>query len=257
LLATTGAIFAIAPAWAQSNARPAISIAATISVVSARQTALSIGVGPPEAVPLQSFLRLRGLPPMAALSEGHSIGPGTWAVALTALPNLQLILPAAASGRFEMVITLVALDGTVLTETKSLLMVVTTDHDAPPAASAATILNVSPSGPTPSSAAPLPSDRQTITPQDRDRAQRLLRKGDQELQDGNVAEARLYYRRAADVGLAQAAMALAATYDPAELARLKVHGIVADPKEARRWYERARQLGAGEAEQRLLRLGTQ
>ena len=67
--------------------------------------------------------------------------------------------------------------------------------------------------------------------------------------------ARLFYERAADAGLAQAAMSLAATFDADELAKLQVRGIQADAKEARRWYERARQLGAAEAEQRLRRLG--
>jgi hypothetical protein len=51
-------------------------------------------------------------------------------------------------------------------------------------------------------------------------------------------------------------MALAGTFDSAELARLQARGIAADRKEARRWYERARQLGAGGADQRLRRLGT-
>jgi TPR repeat protein len=35
---------------------------------------------------------------------------------------------------------------------------------------------------------------------------------------------------------------------------LKVQGIVPDPLEARKWYERARELGAAEAEERLTRL---
>ena len=50
-------------------------------------------------------------------------------------------------------------------------------------------------------------------------------------------------------------MALAATYDAAELSRLGVRGLQPDRAVARRWYERARQLGAAEAEQRLRRLG--
>jgi TPR repeat protein len=52
-------------------------------------------------------------------------------------------------------------------------------------------------------------------------------------------------------------MALAATFDADELAKLGVRGVAPDPKEARRWYERARQLGAAEAAQRITRLGTQ
>ena len=83
-----------------------------------------------------------------------------------------------------------------------------------------------------------------------------MKKGDEQLAEGNVAAARLFYERAADAGLAQGAMALAATFDGAELARLGVRGIQPDPKQARRWYERARQLGANDAEERLRRIGT-
>ena len=95
-----------------------------------------------------------------------------------------------------------------------------------------------------------------MTPEDRERASRLMKKGDEQMADGNVSSARLLYERAAEAGLAEAAMAIAATFDAAELTRLQARGITPDSKEARRWYERARQLGAGEAEQRLRRLGS-
>jgi TPR repeat protein len=55
--------------------------------------------------------------------------------------------------------------------------------------------------------------------------------------------------------VAQAALALASTYDPDELDRLLVVGIKPDQDLARRWYERATELGAPEAERRLKRLG--
>jgi hypothetical protein len=50
-------------------------------------------------------------------------------------------------------------------------------------------------------------------------------------------------------------MALAATYDAAELDRPHLRGVRPDANEARRWYERARALGAGDAVQRIQRLG--
>ena len=50
-------------------------------------------------------------------------------------------------------------------------------------------------------------------------------------------------------------MLLAATYDPRELARSGVQGVQPNLPEARKWYERARELGAPEAEERLARLG--
>ena len=86
-------------------------------------TALSIRVGPPDSVPRNSFVRLRGMPAMVALSEGHSISAGEWAVSLRDLPNLAIMLPAIAAGQYEIVITLVAIDGTPLAERKFTLAV--------------------------------------------------------------------------------------------------------------------------------------
>jgi TPR repeat protein len=57
------------------------------------------------------------------------------------------------------------------------------------------------------------------------------------------------------MGLAQAAMALAATYDAAELIGPNLRNVQPDTTEAKRWYELARALGANDADRRLLRLG--
>jgi hypothetical protein len=46
-------------------------------------------------------------------------------------------------------------------------------------------------------------------------------------------------------------MTLAETYDPANLAKWGVHGIVPDISMARSWYEKARQFGSAAAPQRL------
>jgi hypothetical protein len=51
-------------------------------------------------------------------------------------------------------------------------------------------------------------------------------------------------------------MALARTYDASELGRPELRNVMPDAAAARRWYERARALGAREAEQRLRRLDT-
>jgi hypothetical protein len=79
----------------------------------------------------------------------------------------------------------------------------------------------------------------------------LLRRADVLIASGDVAAARLVLRRAADAGDAGAAMALAGTYDPANLAKLGVHGILPDLAKARSWYEKARTFGSAEAHQRL------
>jgi TPR repeat protein len=215
---------------------------------------------------------------MAGVSNGHSIAPGAWAIPLAALPSLQIMVPAGASGRAEVSITLVSIDGTVLAQTKTTLIVAQGDKvvtaekaaapqkpatarasappPAPPAATAS-ILRTAPIPPgatSPEAKAP-ESLSAASTPEDRERALRLMKKGDDQMQEGNIAGARLFYERAADAGLAQAAMALAATYDASELSHVSRRGIQPDPTQARRWYERAKQLGAAEAAARLQRLG--
>ena len=82
-----------------------------------------------------------------------------------------------------------------------------------------------------------------------------IARGEREIEQGNVAVARQFFLRAAQFGLARGALLLAATYDPRELARWGAQGIQPNLTEARRWYERARELGAPEAEERLARLG--
>jgi hypothetical protein len=244
----------LAPA---QTVRPNISVATTLPVEPATQVPFPIRVGPPDAVPRGSFVRVRGLPSMAALSEGHSIAPGAWAIPLIALPNLKITLPGSAPGRSEISITLVSIDGSVLVEARSTLVIAA----APPASdvqtqgkTAAILRTGPPLQPVPEER-PIPPTGASPSPDARERAMRLVKRGDEQLAEGGIAQARLLYERAAEAGLALGAMAMAATYDAAELDRLGVLGLKPDREAARRWYERARQLGSAEAEQRLRRLG--
>jgi TPR repeat protein len=104
----------------------------------------------------------------------------------------------------------------------------------------------------PKAAAPAapPPDRDS-----RERALKFVKRGSEELAEGRVAPARLLFERAAEMGLSQAAMALAATYDALELNQPHLRNVLPDPAEAKRWYERAQALGAAEADARLQRLG--
>jgi hypothetical protein len=263
-LAAHGAVLAPGRAQAQASAQPVITVPTAISAEAASQAAFPIRVAPVEAVPRNSFVRVRGLPPTAALTEGYSIAPGSWAVSLAALPELKIMLPAGTTGRSEILVTLVAIDGSVLAETKAMLAIspaaqksernLVARDAGPPAA--ASILRAGVGEGTERSGQPPQPAAEPMTSQDRERALRLVKKGDEQLAEGNVAAARLFYERAADAGLAQGAMALAGTFDPEELARLGVRGIPPDPKEARRWYERAQQLGASDAQEHLRRIGT-
>jgi hypothetical protein len=104
--------------------------------------------------------------------------------------------------------------------------------------------------------APAPLPLPVLDQASRTTALKFLKRGDEELAEGRVAPARLLYERAAEMGLAQAAMALASTYDAPELAKPHLRNIPPDPVEAKRWYVRAKILGAAEAAARLQRLGS-
>jgi hypothetical protein len=78
----------------------------------------------------------------------------------------------------------------------------------------------------------------------------LLARGDAFLGAGDITSARLFYERAADAESGLAALRLGRTFDPAYPVRAGLHAA-ADPAQALLWYRRARELGAGEAEQRI------
>jgi TPR repeat protein len=79
----------------------------------------------------------------------------------------------------------------------------------------------------------------------------LLAAGQRHLAHGDKPAARAFFRRAAEAGVAAGATLFATTYDPIELQRLKVVGLIGDRNEAPKWYERARELGATEASFRV------
>jgi TPR repeat protein len=220
--------------------RPSITVAAVTQAPASSRTRLQIQIAPQEAVARNSFVRIRGLPPAVALSEGHSIAPGAWAIPMAALPNLTLILPVGQQGPAEVTISLVSIEGAVLAEAKTSLVITAAAAraDEPAAGGAPRV--------------PVPR----LTPEQRERAQGLHAKGLEQLERGNIYAARKFFELAAEIGLAQSAIAAAGTYDPDELAKLRVVGFQPDVAAARKWYERARELGAVEAAERLRRLGS-
>lgn len=251
------ALAASCSGWAMAQDGPRIVVAPTILAEPASQAALSIQVGPPAALPSNSFVRLRGLPASVSLTEGHAIAPGSWAVPLFGLPSLKAIVPAGVTGRAEIIIHLVAVDGTTLAESRTALIVGPATMIAPADKAAA---EPAPKRPNvlPAPVAKMVVPRLTeLSPEEKQRAERLVNQGDRHLEQGNIGAARMFFQRAAEAGLAAGAVKMAATFDPAELERMqvKVQGVVSDRAEARKWYERARALGAPEAEERLARIG--
>jgi hypothetical protein len=79
----------------------------------------------------------------------------------------------------------------------------------------------------------------------------LLARGDWLFATGDVASARLLYRRAADAGVARAAVRLGETFDPGFSAPPHLHGFDRDSSIAAYWYSRAGDLGATGVASRL------
>jgi len=72
---------------------------------------------------------------------------------------------------------------------------------------------------------------------------------------GQIVTARKIFELVAEAGGAAGAFALAETYDPLELERLRLaESIKPNVALARTWYERARSLGSVDARDRLSRL---
>ncbi len=253
------------------NQKPHINIGKVVLAEPASETPMPIQVGPIDAIPRNSFVRIRGVPAAAMLSEGHSIAPGSWAVPLSVLPNLRISIPVGVSGKSDITIALVQIDGMVLAEARASLVVAAAEMIAPAQPAAPRERSVASVGnqPTPLEAAPPPAPRPPMPAasppvarepaaltEEQKRALGFIVRGRAQAQQGNIAAARLFYQRAAEAELAEGALALAGTYDPAELAAMGVAGVQPDIAVARRWYEKARDLGAREAEERLRRLSS-
>jgi hypothetical protein len=225
----------------QVGGEPRIVVLAPVVAEAASETPLMIKLSPNNAVPKNSFLRLRGLPHSASLSEGHSIAPGNWAVPLNGLPRLTLRVPPVVTGRSEIIISLIGEDGALLSEVRVALVILPAATDKGSKGGKA--------------AEPARPQAPAMTPADREAAEKLLARGERDFELGNIAQSRQFFVRAAQAGLARGALMLGATYDPREIARVGAVGVQPNLAEARRWYMRAIELGAPEAAERLTKLG--
>ena len=82
----------------------------------------------------------------------------------------------------------------------------------------------------------------------------LLMQGDDAFRNGDLASARLLYRRVYDANDGRGALGIGASYDPVFLRRYHLWTRYANSEEARIWYLRAHDLGAQDAQTRLKRL---
>jgi TPR repeat protein len=98
---------------------------------------------------------------------------------------------------------------------------------------------------------PEPANANAVKIVDPQEAAALIERGRDLLRNGDVASAQLAFRRLAEAGKAEAALALGTTYDPRYLVQHNLVGIVGDEEKARTWYRRAKELGSREADRFL------
>ncbi len=207
--------------------RPAVtlSLASGLAGDAGKQVAFPIGLDSVDRLPLRSILTIGGLPSGASLSAGRPYGETEWSLRPDEIGDLNLTLPEGASGKHAVTVELIAGDGTSI-------------------ANGVTSLDI----------APDPKAALISRPEETARIEELLAHGHKMIEVGYFAGARGYFRRAAEAGSADAALALGATYDPSFIAEIGAQGIPPDRAEARLWYERAGTLGSSLADARIAAL---
>lgn len=251
----------IASALSQSTNEAQIIAPTLLTIKSATETGLPIRVITSHQ---DAFVLIKGLPKAVALSTGRLFDSGIWAVKVSELGELKIVAMVNSTEEHDLVFSLKTLDGKVLAEFKTALRItpVTGEETADVAIgqevrTAAVAPPVQPdegSEQPPISATPsetTKADRQPVVPaapvlseEDMQSILLLMRKGSENIQQGKINVARLFYTRAADKGWADAAFSLARTYDEIELEKIGAIGVQPDPELAAKWYKRAVELGS-------------
>jgi hypothetical protein len=200
-------------------------------------TAFPIQVGPD--TPREGWIRIAGVPALASLSAGHTIGRGVWKVPLSGLASLAIMAPARETLRSELQIALMSPEGAVMGEVQSALAVI------PPALCGAVASAPVGSLPDGGAARPIKAPPSVLPipvltgDEDRRRAEELVLAGEMQRLQRRFSSARGSYAQAAAMGSPRGAMALAATFDPHEIAGTSLSPDIAA---ARAWYKRSREL---------------
>lgn len=242
----------------------------TSALSGAMNRPVAFGVNVEGAAPGASIV-IRGMPAGSRMTAGSAEAEGMWRVPIRELARAAVMPPPDFVGTMNLSVDLRLADSSVAdSDVQQLKWTASVPDFVVPKPVTTTVVK-SDSGPFPppaprtvgnaaaaaggetqvverqSGRAQVPTSRQL----ERDEIANLLRRGQSALQNGDFAAARLLLRRAAEAGNAQAALALAATYDPTALKELGALGTKADVAQARLWYRKAADAGSAEAMQRL------
>jgi hypothetical protein len=237
---------------------PRLAVLSPIAVVAGTRSALPVRIEPSAAADSVARVVVRGLPGDVSI-PGAQRGPaGSVVVMPQALAGGTLDLTQAKPGSAELEIEIQGSTQDVQDRVIALLTIAPGLPAAPPIVAMPAPAPVAPQAMAPSPPPPAVAALPPATPAPRDavpnRGDGLLARGRALLTSGDVAGARLVLERAVEMGSPGAALALGETYDPTALAALGARGIPPDVPRARAWYQKAREAGVAEAEDRLRRL---
>jgi hypothetical protein len=198
----------------------------TLQAVLGKEIPFRIGIDHAGPLPPRAIITVDGIPESSTFSAGRPYGETGWSFRPNEIADNLRLIPSKA-GSSDLHIQLLTADG-VSIASASTHVDVTADHKS-------TLVS---------------------RPEESGRIDELLAHGHKMVEVGYLAGARAYFRRAAEAGSADAALALGETYDQNFIDSIGAHGIKPDLAQARTWYEQARDLGSQEAKAKLGRLVT-
>jgi hypothetical protein len=198
---------------------------------------LSLGISVESATGGESLI-LAGLALNTRLSAGVPVNEASWQLAPRDLSGVYVYAPKNFVGVMNTAVNLLSANQRLIeTRAARLEWIAKLDSSSPTKQIELRIANA--------------SGAQLMNSEDAS----LMERGRDLLESGDVASARLLFQRLAKAGMADAALILAATYDPRYLAQHNPIGVAGDETKARYWYQRASELGSKEAARILARTG--
>jgi serine/threonine protein phosphatase 1 len=202
------------------------------------------------------FVEIGALPTGVTLSSGRPFGSGGWRMPATEVAHAMIRVPQGTIGVSDLAIDLRLADDTVVDHGFLHLAwpvspIVAAQTEAAPDQS--TMSNAVTSK---AVATPTPTERDAAlsapaSQLDRKQFDVIISRSEKLISEGDVVAARMLLQPVAEALDPHAAFVLGSTYDPIILPTLGVSGVAADISLARRWYEKAQELGAAEAQERL------
>lgn len=215
------------------------------------------------------LLKISGVPEGAYLTSGHRQEDQVWALSLSEIKGVKLVVPEADGPQIDLAVAAFEprtgeLAAPVKTMTVALKDVVVKPTSAPPeqdsgpaamAARTSALPGADPASELPAPIPPPDSIKVALGGPDLPGTQQLLTEADSLFKNGDVRAARQAYEQAwGSDGSAAAAYGLARSFDPVVLSALALKNAGPDKAQAIQWYQRAASAGNPEAAEAIVRL---